>query len=208
MKKKSKVSLFLAVFVIAFSLFGANVFSAENDVLENAQTLSDGEMTKSERLRGTVYFQNLNYGTACDGVLTVINSNDKSVMPKMHGEKLYVPLRFVLEYYGVCVSWEHESKTVVITANQNVYRLCVPESSMMLGERMKKLSNPCYIEKGTTFVALDDLPNIVTCSVKYFPEYQSGVVFVGEDWKEEREAERQALSAMEFAVSPFFKMFV
>lgn len=208
MKKNSKTFLFLATLIVTLLLFGTVAFSLENDAPVNANDLQSDEMTKSERLRGTVYFQNLNYGASCDGVLTVINPADKSVMPKMYNEKLYVPLRFVLEYYGVEVSWEHESKTVIMTANNNSYRLCVPDSSMTLGERTKELTNPCFIEKGTTLVALDDLPNIVTCSVKYFPVYKSGVVFVGESWNDEREAERQALSAMEFAVSPFFKMFV
>ena len=39
------------------------------------------EMTKQQRLEGTVYLQHLNYAAACEGVLTVIKPDDKTVTP-------------------------------------------------------------------------------------------------------------------------------
>ncbi len=166
------------------------------------------EMTKQKRLEKTVYLQNLNYAAACDGVLTVINPNDKTITPLYNEGKFYIPLRFVLEYYGVGVSWEHETKTVVMTAGERQYRLSTDDSVMSIGENTKQLPNPCFIDRGTTFVAFDDISEIIGCNTCYFEEYKSGVIAVGEKWDSERQAEKEALNAMEFAVSPFFKMFI
>ena len=79
---------------------------------------------------------------------------------------------------------------------------------MSYGEKTKNLENPCFIENGTTFVAFDDISDIISCKTFYFESYKSGVIYMGEDWDSERKAEKDALSAMEFAVSPFFKMFI
>ena len=166
------------------------------------------EMTKQQRLEKTVYLQNRNYAAACDGVLTVINPNDKTITPTYIDGKFYIPLRFVLEYYGVVVSWEQETKTVVMTAGHKEYKLSTSDSVMSYGESAKSLPNPCYIERGTTFVAFDDISEIIGCNTYYFEEYKSGVILAGEAWNVERQAEKDALGAMEFAVSPFFKMFI
>lgn len=166
------------------------------------------EMTKQQRLERTVYLQNLNYAAACDGVLTVINPDNKTITPIYNENKFYVPLRFVLEYYGVEVSWEHETKTVVMTAGEKEYRLSTKDSTMSFGDKSKQLESPCTIISGTTYVAFDDIPEIIGCNTYYFEEYKSGVVIAGEAWNPERQAEKDALGAMEFAVSPFFKMFI
>ena len=168
----------------------------------------DAEMTKQQRLDNTVYLQNLNYAAACDGVLTVINNSDKSITPKFVGEKFYVPLRFVLEYYGVGVSWEHDTKTVLLQAGTKQFRLSTKDAVLSAGDKTKALTNPVIIEKGTTYVAFEDISNIMTCHTYYFENYKSGVVVFGEEWNAERQAEKDALGAMEFAVSPFFKMFI
>lgn len=166
------------------------------------------EMTKKERLEGTVYLQNLNYAAACDGVLTVINPADKTITPFFNGEKFYIPLRFVLEYYGVEVSWVHETKTVVMKAGEKLYNLSTRDSVMSIGENTKNLSDACIIEKGTTFVSFEDISQIIGCKTHYFDDYKSCVIAAGEEWNTKRQAEKDALKAMEFALSPFFKMFI
>ncbi len=173
----------------------------------NERSAKVAEMTKQQRLEKTVYLQNLNYAAACDGVLTVINAADKTVTPVFYNEKFYVPLRFVLETYGVLVSWEHETKTVVMMAGSREYRLSTADTVMSYGENIKALANSCFIKNGTTYVAFDDISEIIGCKTYYFDEYKSGVIAVGEEWNSERQAEKDALKAMEFAVSPFFKMF-
>ena len=192
---KHKKLLFAVCCIIAFLMSVSVCFAAD-------------DMTKSKRLENTVYFQNLNYGAACDGVLTVINNNDKSVMPVMYKDKFYIPLRFVLEYYGAEVSWHHETKSVGISAGTKRYTLSTLDSSLRLGGNSKKLDNECFIDKGTTFVAFEDISDIIVCNTYYYDKYKSGVIAMGEDWNPERDAEKQALEAMEFALSPFFKMFI
>lgn len=201
---KRFVGLFVCL-VIASSF--CTVFA--DVTLDGSELLPEqSEMTKQQRLERTVYFQNLNYAAACDGVLTVINPNDKTITPLYNENKFYIPLRFVLEYYGVGVSWEHETKTVVMTAGEKEYRLSTKDSVMSVGERTKQLENPCFISGGTTFIAFEDIDEVITCNTYYFDDYKSGVVAVGENWNPERQAEKDALRAMEFAVSPFFKMFI
>lgn len=204
-----KLKKFLICFSVCLAVFASHG-TALAEVAVSGTDIVDPQkdMTKKERLEKTVYLQNLNYAAACDGVLTVINKNDKSVTPVYKSEKFYIPLRFVLENYGVGVSWDHETKTVVMTAGERQYRLSTKESVMSYGEKTKNLENPCFIENGTTFVAFDDISNIISCKTFYFESYKSGVIYVGEDWDSERKAEKDALSAMEFAVSPFFKMFI
>ena len=165
-------------------------------------------MTKQERLEKTVYLQNLNYAAACNGVLTVINPQEKRVMPTTVEGTFYVPLRFVLEYYGVGVSWDHEAKAVVMTAGDKQFRLAVEEGIFSLGEKSKQLDHRCFIDRGTTFVAFEDISKIIYCDTHYYAENRAGVIAVGPSWKPDEQAEKQAVKAMEFAISPFFKMFV
>ena len=201
---KGLIGLFVCLLTVSsfFTVF-ADASIDGSDLLPE-----EPEMTKQQRLEKTVYLQNLNYAAACDGVLTVINPNDKTITPLYNENKFYIPLRFVLEYYGVNVSWEHETKTVVMQAGTREYRLMTNDSTMSFGENTKQLENPCFIIQGTTFIAFDDIDEIITCNTYYFDNYKSGVVVAGEEWNPERQAEKEALSAMEFAVSPFFKMFV
>lgn len=206
MKNRQFFKRFMGVFVclaIVFSI--CTFFASASDVAEKTQALP--EMTKQERLKGTIYLQNLNYAAACDGVLTVINPNDKTITPLFRENEFYVPLRFVLEHYGVKVSWEHETKTVIMMAGEKEYRLSTKDSVMSIGENTKQLPNSCFIINGTTYVDFDDIAKIINCKIYYFNSYNAGVIAVGEEWNSERQAEQDALRAMEFAVSPFFKMF-
>ena len=206
MKNRQFFKRFMGVFVclaIVFSI--CTFFASASDVAEKTQALP--EMTKQERLKGTIYLQNLNYAAACDGVLTVINPNDKTITPLFRENEFYVPLRFVLEHYGVKVSWEHETKTVIMMAGEKEYRLSTKDSVMSIGENTKQLPNSCFIINGTTYVDFDDIAKIINCKIYYFNSYKAGVIAVGEEWNSERQAEQEALRAMEFAVSPFFKMF-
>lgn len=208
MKKHNTLKFFAVLFVsIVISSLCFTAFAGVS--VDGEELLSQKEeMTKKERLEKTIYLQNLNYAAACDGVLTVINPADKSITPYFNGDKFYIPLRFVLEYFGVGVSWEHETKTVVMTAGEKEYRLSTNDSVMSYGEKTKELANPCVIIKGTTFVSFDNITEIIGCRTFFFDSYKSCVITAGEEWKEERQAEKDALKAMEFAVSPFFKMFI
>ena len=115
---KKRITRLLVCVALCVGMTLAMCFTAVADSVEVSGEDILPEMTKQERLEKTVYLQNLNYAAACDGVLTVINPNDKTVTPVFNEGMFYIPLRFVLEYYGVGVSWEHETKTVVMTAGE------------------------------------------------------------------------------------------
>ena len=164
MKNRRFFKRLMGVFVcLAIVSSFCTVFANVSDDAENTQVLP--EMTKQERLKGTIYLQNLNYAAACDGVLTIINPNDKTITPLFKENEFYVPLRFVLEHYGVKVSWEHETKTVIMMAGEKEYRLSTKDSVMSIGENTKQLPNPCFIINGTTYVDFDDIARIINCKI-------------------------------------------
>ena len=164
-------------------------------------------MTKQERLKNTLYLQGNNYACAKDGYLTVIDSEDKTVTPKIVDGVFYVPLRFVLESFGVQVSWDDEAKSVVATGGKKSLYVSVTQDNVTLGQVSVKFDYDCYIDNERTFLALDDVSKIIKCSTYRYEVNKSAVIAVGEEWNSERDAEKQAHSAMEFAISPFFKMF-
>lgn len=165
------------------------------------------DMTKQERLKNTLYLQGNNYACAKDGYLTVIDSEDKTVTPKIVDGVFYVPLRFVLESFGVQVSWDDEAKSVVATGGKKSLYVSVTQDNVTLGQVSVKFDYDCYIDNERTFLALDDVSKIIKCSTYRYEVNKSAVIAVGEEWNSERDAEKQAHSAMEFAISPFFKMF-
>ena len=167
----------------------------------------DGSLTKDERLKNTLYFQHMNYTAAKDGVMTVIDVEDKSFTPVLRNGVFYIPLRFTAESFGITVGWEDETKSVLFTVPDKTVRLSTKDNLLSVGESTQNLENECFIENGHTFIAIGDIGKLIKCSVHFYSGQSSAVIAVGEEWDFKRDAEKQALSAMEFAVSPFFKMF-
>lgn len=204
MKRNVLIKFVALICLAAFAFSAFSICFAE----ERAASEAEEGFTKEERLINTIYLQDLNYAAAVNGVLAVIDPENKAIMPYMNGEKLYVPIRFVFESVGLEVSWNQPEKCVSVFLDGIEYRLYTKTSTFALGGFEKVLDNECVIKNGTTYVALEDVTNIITCKTHFYPEYKSAVIaFSNEDWIPEREAEQQAFSAMEFAISPFFKMF-
>lgn len=191
---KGRYLLRLTAAMIAFSLLCGILCAAQ-------------EMTKEQRLENTLYLQWNNYSSAKDGVLVVIDRDDKSVTPRMLDGTFYVPLRFVLESFGVEVGWDDDEKCVVISGGAKRILLSVNNDEVSLGTIKEKLSGDCFIQDGRTYLALEDVSKLIKCNTHFYASHNAAVIAVGEDWNSERDAEKQAHSAMEFAVSPFFKMF-
>jgi len=165
------------------------------------------EMTKQQRLENTLYVQSMNYSAAKDGVLTVVDSDDKSVTPIVADGVFYVPARFVFESFGLKVSWNDAEKRVIVSGGGKHVFLSVNDDTVSLETLSEKLSYDCYIDNSRTYIALEDVSKIMKCHTYYYQANKAAVIAVGEEWDSERDAEKQAHSAMEFAVSPFFKMF-
>ncbi len=165
------------------------------------------DMTKQTRLENTLYLQSNNYASAKDGVLTVIDSEDKTVTPRLIDGVFYVPLRFVLESFGISVSWNDAEKSVVISGGNKYLFLSVNDDTVTLENLSEKLENDCFVDNGRTYIALADVTKLMKCHTHYYTSNKAAVIAVGEEWDSERDAEKQAHSAMKFAISPFFKMF-
>ena len=190
----SKVLRAVAVFACLVCVLSVFTYAAE-------------EMTKKERLENTLYLQSNNYASAKDGVLTVIDAEDKSVTPKILDGVFYVPLRFVLESFGIEVGWDDSVKSVTASGGGKNIIISVNDDTASLGEVSVKLDYDCYIDNSKTYLALEDVSKIIKCSTYRYGANRSAVIAVGEEWNSDRDAEKQAHSAMEFAISPFFKMF-
>ena len=180
----------------------AVILSVICSILGTAQS-----MTKQTRLEKTLYLQSNNYASAKDGVLTVIDREDKTVTPKIVDGVFYVPLRYVMESFGITVGWNDSVKSVVVSGgNKNLF-LSVNDDTVTLENISVSLEHDCFIDNSRTYIALSDVSKLIKCHTHYYQSNKAAVITVGEEWDESRDAEKQAHSAMEFAVSPFFKMF-
>lgn len=166
------------------------------------------QMQKQQRLDNTVYLQDLNYSAAVDGELCVIEPEDKTVRPHFSENVFYVPLRFVVEKLGGAVLWEDSVKTVILNIDGNRVSLSTRYDTFSYNGIQDKLEYSCFIKNGFTYVALDDVIKLTGFKTYFYKTHNSAVVYSSDDWQPERDAEKQAHSAMEFAVSPFFKMFI
>ena len=166
------------------------------------------QITKQQRLDNTVYLQDLNYSAAVDGNLCVIEPEDKRVKPHYSENVFYVPLRFAVEKLGGRVYWEDSVKTVILNIGADRITLSTRYNTFSYNGTDFALENKCFIKDGFTYVAFDDMAELCGFETYFYTSYSAGVIYTGEEWDPGRDAEKQAVSAMEFAVSPFFKMFI
>ncbi len=165
------------------------------------------ELTKQQRLENTLYLQNNNYSAAKDGVLKVIDPEDKSLTPLIMDGVLYIPLRFTAESFGIGVDWDDTTKSVLLSVPGKTICFSTSENTVSFGGNSQSLDRPCLLKNGHTLIALDDLCKLMKFNIYYYSSNRAAVICVGEEWDAQRAAEKEAHSAMEFAVSPFFKMF-
>ena len=164
-------------------------------------------MTKAQRLENTLYLQNGNYACAEDGVLKVIDQNDKALTPLMSDGKLFVPLRYVCEYFGFEVLWDESGRTASVTADSGTYVISPDEKSVTHdGESLE--ADAAFICRDRLMITAETLSQITGLEL-YMPDGKnSAVITSGEKWNPLRYAEKAALSAMQLVVSPFVKIFV
>ena len=68
-------------------------------------------------MKDSLILQINNYAAVDDGELCWIDSENKSVAPYIKNSRTMVPLRFVAERVGLTVSWEEETRTIVMTGS-------------------------------------------------------------------------------------------
>ena len=190
----SKITVFLRTFgVLMFTLMifvlSLGVIAAESE-----------EYTKQQRLEQTVYLVNNDYAAAVDGVLSVIDKDNKNVVAYIKDSVQYFPLRFVCESLGYTVDWNEQSRTVLIKSQDVIISTLEIDSAVS--------QSKAQITNSRTMVSEELLLTIVDCSV-YSVDNGTHVIYEsGIEWMPDRQAEKDALSAMQYVMMPFFRMFI
>lgn len=190
----SKITVFLRTFgVLMFTLMifvlSLGVIAAESE-----------EYTKQQRLEQTVYLVNNDYAAAVDGVLSVIDKDNKNVVPYIKDSVQYFPLRFVCESLGYTVDWNEQSRTVLIKSQDVIISTLEIDSAVS--------QSKAQITNSRTMVSEELLLTIVDCSI-YSVDNGTHVIYEsGIEWMPDRQAEKDALSAMQYVMMPFFRMFI
>lgn len=164
-------------------------------------------MTKARRLENTLYLQSSNYAAAKDGVLKIIERDNKSVTPKNGKTEMFVPLRFVCESFGLEITWDNEKRTSIVKNGESVYEVNPDNGTVIKDTTPLEMSENAYISENRIFVTLSAAAEITGTKVWYDDLSKAAILTTGEEWQSEREAEKEALSAMQFVTSPFVKIF-
>ncbi len=167
------------------------------------------QMTKQKRLENTVYLQTQNYAFAHDGVLEIIDPEDKNVVPQVIDGNMFVPIRCIAEALGFKVLWEDSNKSITILSDETEYKTVfyIGKSQAMANAENVNLDFNAYIKDGRTFVCTKDVEKLIKDAKVWHGQGLDVVVTTGEKWQEDRQAEKEALSAMMLVVSPFVKIF-
>lgn len=164
-------------------------------------------MTKAKRLENTLYLQSSNYASAKDGVLSVIEKENKAVTPKNGKTEMLVPLRFVCESFGLEIVWDDGKRTAVIKNGENVYEINPDDGTVNKDGALLRISENAYISENRIFITLSAAAEITGTKFWYDAKSKAAVLTSGEEWQSGRDAEKEALSAMQFVTSPFVKIF-
>ncbi len=109
------------------------------------------------------------YGEAYQPIRVLVN--DERVRfagqgPEQMGERVYVPLRGVLERIGADVKWNPNQRVVVARQGDTVVRLPAGGFATVNGRRVD-LDAPAYVENGRTMVPLRFLSETFGAQVKW-----------------------------------------
>ncbi len=163
--------------------------------------------TKDERLDGTVYLVMKDYASAVDGALCAIDADNHEVTPFEENGKKYFPLRFVCESFGAEVGWNESDQTVRVAFADGRTASLDTASGLVYIDGEQIAQSPMPIVHGRTMVTEE-----VLCAITGARVYDVGtgtVFYTGiPEWTPERDAEKEALSAMQYVLMPFFRMFL
>ncbi len=180
--------------------------TVEFDSLEYANNPS---LTKADRLKNTLYLQDGNYASAADGALRAIDKDNKAVAPMIKGDELYIPLRYVSEYFGFGVEWDDSHRRAVVRGTENHWQLfeVYPDKAQIFNQGKVIDGAKPYIHHDRIYVQARYIPQMLGVEMYEVHKAKAVVFYKGEAWSENRYAEKEALEAMQFVVSPFVKIF-
>ena len=98
------------------------------------------------------------------------------VAPRMLGNTMYVPLRFVTDYLGGGATWDNAKQTAVIKQGVKQMTLMVGETRAVVNGEGRALTAPIRLQEGRILLPVRDVANLLGAQVTY--NASSGAVFV------------------------------
>lgn len=91
-----------------------------------------------------------------------IDDESSSVFPLVRSNKIFVPLRFVLEQFGGNVSWSPNLKMVSIQYRNSISQLTLGSEKTIINNKECALSNKTQLISNRMFISIEDLEEILT----------------------------------------------
>lgn len=107
------------------------------------------DKTVDEWLEQAVFLEIGNYAAVVEGGVTAIYPGERSVTAYAHGNRTFVPVRFVAERLGAEVGWENDTQTVVVEKNGHTVRMAVGSLTYTLDGVEKSLDVPAEFSAST-----------------------------------------------------------
>ncbi len=162
--------------------------------------------TKEDRLAGTVYLVPGDYASAVDGALKAIDPDDHEVVPYIRDDTFYYPLRFVAESLGATVAWDDAAGKASVISRDGRVTVINPESGTAESTG-GSLQGGIELVRDRTMVTEDVLTQVL--GTRYYHGGSYVVVYDSlVEWDADRQAEKEALDAMQYVFMPFFRMFL
>ena len=162
--------------------------------------------TKEDRLRKTVYLTMGDYAAVVDGALKAIDGADHNVRPFAENGESYYPLRFLCESLGFTVGYDEATERATVARKDE----SVVEIDTVTGTvygKAQTFENAAVLKNDRTMVTRDVLTKLL--DLKLYETSSYSVVYDSlVEWDASRDAEKEALSAMQYVLMPFFRAFI
>ncbi len=128
-------------------------------------TLSKAERLREERKAGTLVLQINNYAVSLNGVLKLVDKDNKNVVPYIEDDRTMVPLRFISEAFGAQVTWDAETRAVGIELDATKITMQIDNQSYTINGGKVDMDVAPVIREDRTFVPLRFVSEALSKSV-------------------------------------------
>lgn len=158
---------------------------------------AEPELTSSERKKDVICLQIGKAMTVSMGKKTLIDANNRQVVPYITNDRTMVPARFVAETLGAEVLWEEGWGYCIIKKDDKEIKLNFNSAEFEVNGEKVTFDAPVEITQDRTMVPLRFVSEQLDCDV-YWNERNQAVVISPTDnpWQEKRGAEITALNEM------------
>lgn len=153
--------------------------------------------TSSERKKDVICLQIGKAMTVSMGKKTLIDANNRQVVPYITNDRTMVPARFVAETLGAEVLWEEGWEYCIVKKDDKEIKLNFNSAEFEVNGEKVNFDAPVEITQDRTMVPLRFVSEQLDCDV-YWSERNQAVVISPTDnpWQEKRDAEITALNEM------------